>query len=679
MIVKRMMAILLAMLLLITSSAAEWYVPFVVPQPTTEEYYLYAWDAVGYGDYAYAAKTFADLGDFQDSAELAYLLGVSAYAEEMTAIGGNVIAYKFHDQWGMINLNEKVLIAPTWESIDYINSVGLVKVSVGGLYGYVNAVGETVIPCEWSGISDFSGSLCTVMTHSVKPYYGLLDATGAVVTPAIWIELGASRTGYTSAPVFTNERIVVRCENGYGVMDAGGNVLGYAQWDGAPDLTQTYPIVRKDGLYGFINLDGQVIVPSQYIRACNFSDGLAAVMTTDMLWQYIDPTGAVIIPPVYAEAKSFSDGVAHVKLPGLHWQIIDTKGQLVYFLTAQVKADYEAAVALMAEEDYEGAAALLENTIGYEDSHTILLEANRLAPLKAAYDMGMTLVAADQPVDALPYLVAASGYKDADAQLLTIQTTIYERGVSSMSDELYTEAAEYFALIPDFQDTAVLVAEATRLIPLKEAYDTGISLVASGQLVDALPYLAASSGYKDADEQLLATREAIYQLAVGSMESGDYVDALALLKSIPGYKDEEALTDALNSCVYTVKKVGRYGFELNTDGYYESTNQGVPNSYAMCTVTFTSPTGYVYIDYINYAQPRRDFGMISVLDGTLWKASRADTGNFLLSMASRNSPEVQTLLIEVPEDEVHTLTIKYIKDGFGDQNNDSLQFRLRFE
>lgn len=677
MVVKRILAILLAALMVFGSAVAEG------TDQLSELSYAVAWNAVRRGDYAEAAACFASLGEYEDSEELAYLLGVSAYAEEMTPIGGNVIAYAFHGQWGLINLDEKVLIAPEWSSIGPLNTLGLAMVSVVDYYGYVNAVGTTVIPCEWRGISGFSGNLCTVMTSSGGAHYGLMDATGAVVTPAIWIELGASRNGYTYAPVFTNERIVVRDEYGYGIMDAGGNLLGNAEWSDAPDLTQTYPIVRKYSLYGFINLDGQVIVPVQYKRAFNFSEGLAAVMTTDMLWQYIDPTGAVIIPPVYADAQSFSGGVAHVRLPGMHWQIIDTQGRLVYFLTAQVRADYEAAVALMAAEDYEGAADLLENTIGYEDSYTMLMEANRLAPLKAAYDMGMTLVAADQPGEALPYLAAATGYKDADDQFAAAQSALYERGKAFMAAEAYTEAADCFAYIPDYLDAAAMAAEATRLIPIKYAYDTAMNLLAGGQVVDALAYLGYAAGFKDADEQLLAAKEAIYQLAVDSIADGHYADALALLKNIYGYKDVEAkiceVNEQLPNAEYRVESVGTYGFVINDDGYFESTNQGVPNSYAMCTVTFVSPTGYVYIDYINRGQVRKDYGLISVLDGTLLQTPRADTVNVLLDMSTRSSPKVQTLCIEVPADEPHRLTFKYIKDGSGNQFNDSLQFRLRFE
>lgn len=38
---------------------------------------------------------------------------MSAYAESITLIGDGVLAYEFHDQWGVINLNTHTLTQPT--------------------------------------------------------------------------------------------------------------------------------------------------------------------------------------------------------------------------------------------------------------------------------------------------------------------------------------------------------------------------------------------------------------------------------------------------------------------------------------------------------------------------------------------------------------------------------------
>ncbi len=45
----------------------------------------------------------------------------------------------------------------------------------------------------------------------------------------------------------------------------------------------------------------------------------------------------------------------------------------------------------------------------------------------------------------------------------------------------------------------------------------------------------------------------------------------------------------------------------------------------------------------------------------------------------RRSTEISSVCITVQDVLEHTITIKFIKDGTIDQNNDSLQFRIRFE
>ncbi len=64
-----------------------------------------------------------------------------------------------------------------------------------------------------------------------------------------------------------------------------------------------------DGLWGFIDITGTVVVEPVYEIADEFSEGLAAVWMSDS-WGYIDSTGAVAIEPTFADAWGFSDGLA---------------------------------------------------------------------------------------------------------------------------------------------------------------------------------------------------------------------------------------------------------------------------------------------------------------------------------------------------------------------------------
>jgi hypothetical protein len=85
--------------------------------------------------------------------------------------------------------------------------------------------------------------------------------------------------------------------------------------------------VSKNNRLGFINKQGEVVVPLDYENVKVFSNGLAAVM---MLGKhgFIDTAGTLVIPPIYEDAGYFGDGLAPVKKNG-KFGFIDRKGTLV--------------------------------------------------------------------------------------------------------------------------------------------------------------------------------------------------------------------------------------------------------------------------------------------------------------------------------------------------------------
>ena len=123
----------------------------------------------------------------------------------------------------------------------------------------------------------------------------------------------------------------------------------------------------------------------------------------------------------------------------------------------------------------------------------------------------------------------------------------------------------------------------------------------------------------------------------------------------------------------------QYGFALNSNGYYESQNQKIPNSYAICRVNIHNPIGRImYIDCINYAEMNYDYGMIGKKDTLLQRSNNESDNNLFYNFKSKHGQFVQT----IADDDVIGdcfIEIKYRKDSSGDQNNDSLQFKIRFQ
>lgn len=69
---------------------------------------------------------------------------------------------------------------------------------------------------------------------------------------------------------------------------------------------------RKDGKVGFVNASGEFVVPPSFDEALPFSDGLAAVETGEK-WGFVDRNGHQVIPSQYKAAYYFQEGIGQVE------------------------------------------------------------------------------------------------------------------------------------------------------------------------------------------------------------------------------------------------------------------------------------------------------------------------------------------------------------------------------
>ena len=321
------------------------------------------------GKFARAYAAFTALGDYRDSAEKAYVLGVTQFASRINDLGGGVATFNFHGLWGVANAQENVVSSPYWDSIGHLNQFGLAQVEKDDCYGYVNARGEVVVPCEWAYVSDFStDGFCTVARRTTETnaknanspfvYYkfGVMDRHGGQVLAAVWQRVGDSYDqSWGSArdnsyrcniamPAFSEGKLRVQAaDDAYGFVDTAGQPVGDIRWAGIGDFSEGLAWVKEKGqpLYGFINDQGRVVIPPQYAAVSGFSEGLAAVLTTTLTgYQYIDKQNNVVIPALFFKAGSFQNGLADVYSNDLGWLVIDKQGELVYFRNDQTVAAY---------------------------------------------------------------------------------------------------------------------------------------------------------------------------------------------------------------------------------------------------------------------------------------------------------------------------------------------------
>ena len=124
-----------------------------------------------------------------------------------------------------------------------------------------------------------------------------------------------------------------------GFIDSDGNVVIPPRYVVAEDFSEGLALVAEYGwgsAYGFINTRGEVVIPPmEGITVLGaFHDGLCLV-EVDGKSGYIDKTGAMTIPPQFDAAYDFKYGVALVSSDADsddHWGFIDKIGKVIVSL-----------------------------------------------------------------------------------------------------------------------------------------------------------------------------------------------------------------------------------------------------------------------------------------------------------------------------------------------------------
>lgn len=82
-------------------------------------------------------------------------------------------------------------------------------------------------------------------------------------------------------------------------------------------------------VYSFINASGDTVIDaSKYQKVEPFAEGLAPVWLTGRGWGFIDINGGVVIEPQFEEVERFSEGLAGARKGG-NWGFINKSGEFV--------------------------------------------------------------------------------------------------------------------------------------------------------------------------------------------------------------------------------------------------------------------------------------------------------------------------------------------------------------
>ncbi len=106
--------------------------------------------------------------------------------------------------------------------------------------------------------------------------------------------------------VSNSERLFASEGTGYKMLDSSGNTVSDDLYENARlFIDGTAAAVQQNGKWGFVNINGEIVIKPEYEDARSFNNGFAAVKR-DGKWGFIDTQNNMIIEPTFEDARDFN-------------------------------------------------------------------------------------------------------------------------------------------------------------------------------------------------------------------------------------------------------------------------------------------------------------------------------------------------------------------------------------
>ena len=199
-----------------------------------------------------------------------------------------VFRTKNNGSCGMMNNKMEVVIQPNYSYMSNMSADGLVcvKPSEEEKMCVVNSKGEQAFSANFDQIYNFESGYAVVKNGDL---YGVIDKSGAYtieLQKKMLVNCGAGRIGFYDSDV-----------KKFGLMNYKGDVIVEPIYDdyGTFATSGLLPVLN-DGLCGFIDKDGKIIIPLQYAHVGQFTNGRAWVRrSVDTNYELIDTKGQVLL------------------------------------------------------------------------------------------------------------------------------------------------------------------------------------------------------------------------------------------------------------------------------------------------------------------------------------------------------------------------------------------------
>lgn len=225
-------------------------------------------------------------------------------------------------RWGFIDPDGRWVGQPKYDWIhpEHFDE-GPALVSVNGLYGYLDRKGREIVPLRLEQAAPFQdGFACMFEPQAMQ--FGIIDADGMPVSGFRYDECDAG---------FHDGRARVRRGARWGFVDREGELVLPLVYDHAEAFSEGLALVEEAGLKAYIDTTGRRVIPANVDAAGRFSQGLAWVQKGPDQVGFIDRTGSPVGTARWRAARDFAaEGVAWVQdAPTGRWALVNRDGDVI--------------------------------------------------------------------------------------------------------------------------------------------------------------------------------------------------------------------------------------------------------------------------------------------------------------------------------------------------------------
>lgn len=278
---------------------------------------------------------------------------------------------------GYMDLNGKWILKPKYNDaeafIDGYAVVGMEKYNGEYVmpiqYGVIDRKGKLIVPCDFAkvyleenGEGKVGGYGWRSLSFQIEDggyhfFYAHEDGTREVLPDWAW-------EWSLFIPLQSQPKTYLGYRSGWDMLDADGNLLHDNALSEIHEFKNGIARIERNGRYGYMRIDGSLILPPVYSWAANeFREGFAYVQDEDGLYGYIREDGSWLVEPQFADAYPFYNGYARVMENGLYGYI-DTDNQWLFEPMFQyADTDFENGFAQVGQGEKRGVVSAAGNLV----------------------------------------------------------------------------------------------------------------------------------------------------------------------------------------------------------------------------------------------------------------------------------------------------------------------------